>query len=114
MSAKNPTRGIPDIRGVNIYTDGSKDSNSSGAGVVIREGGNTTTNSDGGERIYSYNLGKNTTVFQSEVFAQKMAATLITAPMEASAGLVMARSLSTVIVKRPYWHLTMYGLNPYW
>ena len=78
MSPHNPTRGIPDPRGVNIYTDGSKDGPKSGAGVVVHNGGQVHKNPSTGEDIvHSYHLGSRTTVFQSEIFAQKMAANLI-------------------------------------
>ena len=77
MSPHNPTRGIPDPRGYNIFTDGSKDGNKTGAGVVIMNGGQVSQDSEGNDRKYSYHLGDSTTVFQSEVFAQKMAANLI-------------------------------------
>ena len=110
MSHKNPTRGIPDIRGVNIYTDGSKNSDSSGAGVVIREGGNTVHDSEGNERIYSYNLGKNTTVFQSEVFAQKMAATLITNISERGVGWLSNRHVTINSDNQA----SLYALNNIW
>ena len=73
----NPNRGVPDIRGVNIYTDGSKQGLPTGAGVVVIDGGQVDTNLVGEERRYHYHLGDKTTVFQSEVFALKMAATLI-------------------------------------
>ena len=77
LNPENPSRGIPDIRGVNIFTDGSKDNLNSGAGVVIMDGGQVSTDSQGEEQKYKYHLGPETTVFQAEVFAQKMAATLI-------------------------------------
>merc|ERR1712079_569085 len=77
MSHKNILRGRPDIRGVNIYTDGSKDGNRSGAGVVVMDGGQVRTDYNGTRQEYSYHLGENTTVFQTEVFAHKMAASLI-------------------------------------
>ena len=77
MHPDNPSRGIPDIRGVNIYTDGSRNELSSGSGVAILDGGQVSTTLDGEDMIYDYHLGGQTTVFQSEVFAQKMAATLI-------------------------------------
>ena len=77
MSTLNPLRGVPDIRGLNLYTDGSKNSNNTGAGVVITDGGRVTSDAQGNLCRYNYHLNKNTTVFQSEVFALKMAATLI-------------------------------------
>ena len=77
MSHSNPSRGIPDPRGLNIYTDGSKDNHQTGAGVAILKDGEVPVDTDGNEKIYSYHLTERTTVFQSEVFAQKMAATLI-------------------------------------
>jgi len=80
MSLKNLHRGRPDLRGVAIYTDGSKNSKGNtetGAGVAILDGGNLSIDSEGAEQIYSYHLGRQTTVFQSELFAQKMAANLI-------------------------------------
>ena len=77
MMPKHPTRGVPDIRGVNIFTDGSKDGHRTGAAVVIRDGGQTCIDDEGNERSYQYHLGCNTTVFQTEMFALKMAATLI-------------------------------------
>ena len=40
-------------------------------------GGQVSQDSEGNDRIYSYHLGDKTTVFQSEVFGQKMAANLI-------------------------------------
>ena len=73
----NPLRGTPDVRGLHFYTDGSKNESGTGAGVVILDGGQISTTPQGTERIYNYKLGKKTTVFQTEVFAQKMAATLI-------------------------------------
>ena len=73
----NPLRGTPDPRGLNIYTDGSKDENGTGAGVVVLDGGQVSTTPQGTDRKYQYKLGNKTTVFQAEVFAQKMAATLI-------------------------------------
>ena len=63
--------------GVNIFTDGSKDGFRTGAAVVIRDGGQTCIDDEGNERSYQYHLGCNTTVFQTEMFALKMAATLI-------------------------------------
>ena len=68
----NPNRGVPDIRGVNIYTDGSKQGLPTGAGVVVIDGGQVDTNLVGEERRYHYHLGDKTTVFQSEVFASKL------------------------------------------
>ena len=62
---------------MNIYTDGSKDKHQAGAGVAILKDGEVPVDTDGKEKIYSYHLTEKTTVFQSEVFAQKMAATLI-------------------------------------
>ena len=77
MSPHNPSRGTPDIRGFNIYTDGSKDGRASGAGVAILDGGQVYYDYNGTRQVHSYHLGERTTVFQSELFAQKMAATLI-------------------------------------
>ena len=77
MSPQNPSRGTPDIRGVNIFTDGSKDGSRTGAGVVIMDGGQISTDSHGTEQTYQYHLGEHTTSFQCEMFALKMAATLI-------------------------------------
>ena len=56
MSPHNPTRGIPDPRGYNIFTDGSKDGNKTGAGVVIMNGGQVSQDSEGNDRKYSYHL----------------------------------------------------------
>ena len=54
MHPDNPSRGTPDIRGVNIYMDGSKDKTSSGAGVAIIDGGQVVTTEDNTEHIYQY------------------------------------------------------------
>ena len=78
MSPHNPARGIPDPRGVNVYTDGSKNRHQSGAGVVVLNGGQVHKNPATKEELnFQYHLGEKTTVFQSELFAQKMASHLI-------------------------------------
>ena len=77
MHPDNPLRGIPDPSGLNIYTDGSRDADLTGAGVVILDDGQVCKTTDNSEHIHKYHLGPDTTVFQTEVFAQKMAATLI-------------------------------------
>ena len=78
MSFNNVARGYPKTRGLNIYTDGSKQGQQTGAGVVIMDGDRVLfDNQAQNERTYTYHLDRKTTVFQSEVFAQKMAANLI-------------------------------------
>ena len=76
MLPHNPCRGFPSTAGLNIYTDGSKDKEQTGAGVVILDNGEVLE-VEGEELAHSYHLGRKTTVFQSEIFALKMAATLI-------------------------------------
>ena len=77
MVKKNPSRGVPGTKGIHVFTDGSKDDQGTGAGVVILKDGKILLDSEGNEMKYNYHLDKKTTVFQSEVFAQKMAANLI-------------------------------------
>ena len=79
MMPQNPLRGVPDIRGLNIFTDGSKDHANTGSGVVVMDGGQVLKDVDNNEMKYTYHLDKRTTVYQSELFALKMAATLILA-----------------------------------
>ena len=81
MHPENPLRGVPDPKGVNLFTDGSKDKGpnkgNTGAGVVVTIDNKVSIDTEGKEKIYKYHLEPKTTVFQSEVFALKMAATLI-------------------------------------
>ena len=62
MSPHNPSRGTPDIRGFNIYTDGSKDGRASGAGVAILDGGQVYYDYNGTRQVHSYHLGERTTI----------------------------------------------------
>ena len=73
----NPLRGIPDTKGINLFTDGSKKNLRTGAGVIVAIGDKPIKDSEGNEMKYNYHLAEKTTVFQSEIFALKMAATLI-------------------------------------
>ena len=77
MVPKNPLCGIPTTGGINIFTDGSKDKLKSGAGVVVTIGNKTITDSEGNEMKYHYHLADRSTIHQCELFAIKMAATLI-------------------------------------
>ena len=78
MHPANPSRGTPDTRGINLYTDGSKNNQrnnqqQSGAGVVIAINGQIALDYEGNQKIYDYHLSEKTSVFQSKVFAVKMA-----------------------------------------
>merc|ERR1711876_146697 len=77
MMPKNPLCGIPNTGGINIYTDGSKDGPKTGAGVVVTRNDKAIVDSEGVDMIYNYHLAEKTTAFQCELFALKMAATLI-------------------------------------